>query len=128
MWNNEYKSMQGNIGLGRAIAYFTSVGITVCLPINDTQKFDLVADIDGLKKVSIKTTAYQRNNDYYTVQLKNTGGSSGKGKIRLFDSKSCEYLFVLCSNNDMYLIPSCEITAKSTLTLTDNFDKYKVYF
>lgn len=52
-WESDYKSHQGNLGLGRAIAYYT----TNCIPV---------------------------------------------------------------------LIPSSEITVKSTLTLTDKWDKYKV--
>ena len=41
-WESNYKSHQGNVGLGRAIAYYTEKGYTVMLPLNDTQKYDLV--------------------------------------------------------------------------------------
>lgn len=41
----------GNTGLSMAIAYFGSNGYTVSIPLNDTQDYDLVVDIDGkLKK------------------------------------------------------------------------------
>lgn len=39
---NMYQSIQGNLGFGKAIEYFTSYGITVALPLNDTQKYDLI--------------------------------------------------------------------------------------
>lgn len=45
--NTIYQSIQGNIGLGKAIEYFTSHGITVAIPLNDTQKYDLIADFNG---------------------------------------------------------------------------------
>lgn len=45
------------MGLGRAIAYYTANCIPVLLPLNDTQKYDLVVDKDGkLLRVSVKTT------------------------------------------------------------------------
>lgn len=60
MWGSSYKSLQGNLGLGQAIAFFTSRGIPVSIPLNDTQKYDLVAEINGvLKKISIKTTMHK---------------------------------------------------------------------
>lgn len=33
---------QGTIGLGKAIAYFTSRGFVVSIPLNDSQDYDLV--------------------------------------------------------------------------------------
>lgn len=43
-----------------------------------------------------------------------------------FDNSTCDILFIVVVNGDMYEIPSSEITVKSTLTLTDKWDKYKV--
>jgi hypothetical protein len=36
----------GNIGLGEAIAYFTGAMMTVSVPLNDSQPYDLIVD-DG---------------------------------------------------------------------------------
>ena len=35
---------KGNTGLGIAIAYYTSNGYTVSIPLNDTQDYDLIVD------------------------------------------------------------------------------------
>lgn len=125
-WESKYKSHQGNIGLGQAIAYFTSIGVPVLLPLNDTQKYDLVVDLNGLKRVSVKTTKYlNKNNTYYIVGLRNTGGSSGKSKIRKFNKVDCDYLFVYTYSNQRYLIPS-ELIEINTLTLSPQWDIYLV--
>lgn len=72
-WKSNYKSHSGNVGLGMAIAYYTSKCIPVMIPLNDTQKYDLVIDVDGqLQKVSVKTTQYKKNKNY-EVLLKNCG-------------------------------------------------------
>lgn len=130
MWNNEYKSMQGNVGLGRAIAYFTTIGCPILLPLNDTQKYDLAVDIDGiLSRVQVKTCACVKASGNYEVALKNSGGSSGVSKTRHFDNTSCDLLFVLLSDETMLLIPSREIDSKSTWNITqDRRDKYTVEF
>ena len=122
-----YLSLQGNVGLGKAIEYFTSHKITVSIPLNDTQKYDLVIDIEGnLKKISVKTSRNKTKNGTYEVGLRNTGGASGKCIIRHFDKKSCDYVFVLTGNNEMYLIPSEEIEGSSTITVGKKYSKYKI--
>ena len=129
MWGCEYKALQGNVGFGRAIAYFTSVGVPVLLPLNDTQKYDLCVD-DGvsIKRISVKTVSHKTKGTYQ-VQLRNTGGSSGKSTIRKFDNTSCDYLFILTEDDTMLLIPSTEIATQSTYNLTpERVEKYRVTF
>ena len=101
-----YQSIQGNLGFGKAIEYFTSHNITVALPLNDTQKYDLIADFNGkLQKVQVKTSRYSRNGGVsYEVLLKNCGGTSKGSKIRPFDNTTCDYVFVVLGNDKMYLI------------------------
>lgn len=122
-----YWSLQGNIGLGRAIDYFTAKGIPVSIPLNDTQKYDLVIDMDGvLKKVQVKTSNCLSENNTYEVQLRNCGGSSGKSVVRKFDNTKCDFLFILTGNGDMYFIPSEKITAQSAIKVGKKYIEYKV--
>lgn len=101
---------QGNIGLGEAIAYFLRQGITVSVPINDSQDYDLVADIDGLlSKVQVKTTRSKSEYEIYKVNLRNTGGSSGKVNSRLCESTNIDYIFILTEQGIKYLIPFIDI-------------------
>ena len=127
-WTSNYKSHQGNVGLGRAIAYYTDNCIPILLPLNDTQSYDLAVDKDGqLQRVSVKTTqCMNKNHTYYEVQLKNCGGSSGKSTIRHFDNNTCDIVFIVTIEGTMYEIPSKEITVRGALTLTPEWDKYIV--
>lgn len=52
--------------------------------------------------------------------------SSGDSKIRHFDNSTCDVVFVVVITGDMYEIPSSEINVKGALTLTSDWDKYKV--
>ena len=79
-WTSNYKSHQGNVGLGRAIAYYTAKCIPVLIPLNDTQKYDLAIEKDNkLQRVSVKTTqGLNRSKTYYEVQLKNSTKNGGE--------------------------------------------------
>ena len=53
---------KGRAGLSLAIAYFGSNGYTVCLPINDTQWYDLIVEKDGvIQTVQCKFTVINNN-------------------------------------------------------------------
>lgn len=123
-----YQSIQGNLGLARAIAYFGSHSVPISLPLNDTQKYDLVVEIDGeLKKVSIKTSRGKTPSGAYSVQLRNTGGNR-TGSLRQvnFDNTLVDYVFVYTEDGLIYLIPSSEITVKNSMSVSPSND-YKKY-
>ena len=128
VWFNDYKSKQGNIGLGQAIAYYMSKGYIVALPINDTQPYDLVVDKldgNGLQRVSVKTTRFIEIKSY-VVQLGNTGGSSGNNKIRFFDNNTSDLIFIFSISQERWEIPSKHIEAKRSITLGEKYDKYRI--
>ena len=127
-WSSEYKSHQGNVGLGRAIAYYTANCIPVMLPLNDTQKYDLVIDDEGLKRVQIKTTRGTNQNGVFLVQLKHSGGSDNRKAITNFDNTASDILFVVTIEGTMYEIPTSEIQVKTQLTLTKEWDRFIVKF
>jgi len=116
------------MGLGKAIEYFTSQGISLAIPLNDSQKYDLIADFNGkLQRISVKTSRSLQSENSYTVMLRNCGGSSGKNITRNFDNTSCDYVFIYVANEDLYLIPSKDITASSSICVGNKYTEYKVY-
>ena len=122
-----YLSLQGNIGLGKAIEYFTSLQYPVSLPLNDTQKYDLIVDMDNsLKRISVKTSRNKTQYNTYAVNLRNCGGSSGVNKTRPFDNKTCDYVFILTGDDKIYLIPSEQIEATNSITVGKKYVEYEV--
>lgn len=119
---------RGIWGQGKAIEYFTSHGIPIALPLNDTQKYDLIADFNGqLQRVSVKTSRHSNTQGKsYDVALKNCGGSSGKGTIRRFDNTSCDYLFIYTADENLYLISAKDISASNAIVVGLKYTEYKV--
>jgi hypothetical protein len=119
---------QGDVGLSLAIAWFAVNNYLVFLPLTDSHDYDLVIeDGDGnLKKVQVRTTYHYRDGKY-TVSLKVSGGNrSGTGKIKHFEQGLYDYLFVVVEDGSKYLIPSKAIHCRSTLTLCEKYEDYRV--
>lgn len=117
---------KGNSGLGIAIAYFTTNGYVVSIPLNDTQDYDLVIEKDkALKTVQVKATGCRTKNDIYQVALKSCGGSKGN-TYKTFIETKVDYLFVVNEQLEMYLIPKERISNKTTINLCSKYEKYKV--
>ena len=58
----ETNKQKRNAGLGMAIAYFSTNGYTVSIPLNDTQDYDLIIEKDGVfQSVQCKATNYIGN-------------------------------------------------------------------
>ena len=117
---------KGNSGLGIAIAYFTTNGYTVSIPLNDTQDYDLIAEQGGsLKTIQVKSTSCKNKNGTFQVALKSCGGTKGKTYKTLIDTKIDE-LFIVAGNLDIYILPIEKIYNKSTLNLCSKYQKYKI--
>lgn len=123
-----YQSLQGNLGLGKAIEYFISQGYVVSIPLNDTQKYDLIVDMDGkVNRVSVKTSRQKTSETSYSVQLRNTGGASGNLRQRDFDNTTCDYLFIYTADESLYLIPAKDITAINSIAVGNKYKEYQVH-
>jgi len=116
---------KGNTSLGIAIAYYTSNGYTVSIPLNDTQDYDLVVDKDNkLKRVQVKSTSCKNRDGKYQVALKSCGGTKGTTYKTIKDTQ-IEEVFVYLENQEIYIIPIDVIKNKSTLTICDKYKEYK---
>ena len=119
---------KGNSGLGMAIAYFSSNGYVVSIPLNDTQDYDILVDKGGfISKVQVKATGCKTKNNIYQVALKSCGGTKGK-EYKTLVNTNIDYVFILNADLKMYLIPKNEIKNKSTINLGKKMEKYIVEF
>lgn len=110
---------QGDIGLGTAIAWFTINGYTVCIPLTDSQDYDLVVEKNNdLERVQVRTTTVQEPSGGYQLNLRTSGGNQSWNKvIKTINSKTSDLLFAVADNGDCYMIPTNKITAKNAIVL-----------
>ena len=117
---------KGNAGLGIAIAYYSTNGYTISIPLNDTQDYDLIVDKNNvLKKVQVKATSCKTKYNKYQVALKSCGGTKGKTYKTIIDTKIDE-VFIVTDTMEMFIIPIEEIKNKTTLNLCEKYEKNRV--
>lgn len=108
-----------------AIAWFASRGHTVCIPLTDSQAYDLVVDMgDGLKKVQVKTSTFEKKG-VFQVNLRTMGGNrTGTGKTKRFDKEAVDFLFVVAGDGRQYLIPCDRLRGTSAIALGPYYDEF----
>lgn len=117
---------KGNTGLGIAIAYYTSNGYIVSIPLNDTQDYDLIVDKDNrIYKVQVKATSCKTKYGSYQVALKSCGGTKGCTYKTILNTNIDE-IFIVTDNLDIYIIPIDKVENYSTLNLCDKYSMFKV--
>ena len=122
----ESNKQKGNAGLGIAIAYYSTNGYTVSIPLNDTQDYDLIVDKNNvLKKVQVKATSCKTKYNKYQVALKSCGGTKGETYKTIIDTKIDE-VFIVTDTMEMFIIPIEEIKNKTTLNLCEKYEKNRV--
>jgi PD-(D/E)XK nuclease superfamily protein len=120
---------QGDSGMGIAIGWFACQGWTVCVPLTDSQPYDLVVDdgAHGLQRVSVRTSTLKLVSGSYEVGLRTRGGNhTQRTKNKHFDPKLVELLFVACEDGSKYLIPAQEINSRSSITVGRKHQQYRV--
>lgn len=129
MKNCKNTKIQGCIGLGQAIAYFTRMGYVVSSPLNDSQDYDLVVEIDEkLYKVQVKTTTVKaRSSGYYQPALRQSCKNTKRNYMKAATELKYDYLFVTADNLQSWFIPKKVIShIRNAVVLNKDFDQYKV--
>lgn len=115
---------KGNIGIGAAISYYTRKGVNVCLPLTDSQSYDLVIDDGSLKRVQVKYTSQKVNSGNYIVELRSISGSSRK-VYKTLNENTADILVVVTSEYILE-IPVTEIKVQQLTLTQDIINKWGV--
>jgi hypothetical protein len=118
--------IKGKGAVGLAIAFFSLRGM-VSLPIVPCD-YNLIYEADGkLHRIKVISCSYKSPYGVYNASIRNMGGNMPHQKVKEFDPESCEYVFIVNDELEMYNIPSSEINSKRQISL-NTYAKYKVNF
>jgi hypothetical protein len=120
--------LQGEIGLGAAIAWFAAEGYAVAIPLCDNQPYDLVVhdpETDALLRVQVKTSTGKNAAGTYVVRLFTAGGNQSFHTRKPFDNAASDLLFVLTDDREVYVIPCREIPNRNAIALGRKWERYK---
>lgn len=103
---------KGRAGLAIGIAYFSTHGYTISIPLNDTQWYDFIAERNGIfYTVQCKATASKDN----AIDLRSTGGTKGKMYDNVLNHPQLDFLFCLDKELNMYVIPMQDLLKSGNL-------------
>lgn len=123
---NKFKNSkkQGDWGVGEAIAYFTRTGATVCIPLTDSQEYDLVVEIEGkLQRVQVKSSTYKTPHKIYSVSLTTKGGNQSYNTVKGMDKSKVDLLFISTPEGN-YLMPVKGLG--NSVNLGTKYEQYKL--
>ena len=118
------EKIKGKGSVGIAIAYFSLKGM-ISIPLEPCE-YNLIFD-DGRKLHRIKVISCSCVNPQgnYTATIRTMGGNRPNQTLKQFDKDSCDIVFVVTNNLDIYSIPSFEINSKRAITL-NMYNQFKV--
>ncbi len=120
-------NIQGDIGLADAISFFTTEGYSVCVPLTDSQKFDLVVVRERPQTVQVKTSTCRNARGHYIIDLRTRGGNrSQRDRVAFREEGDYDLLYILTEEGRRYLIPVEHLEAKSNSALSPAYDKFLV--
>lgn len=122
------KKQQGDIGVAKAIYYYSACGYIVSIPATDNSRYDLLVDKNGkINRVQVKTSSYKIASGSYEVQLKTTGGNqSWQGIVKKISAEEIDILFIVCEDGSMYEIAPEIFDNRTTITLGKNYESFRV--
>lgn len=120
------EKIKGKGSVGIAIAYYALNG-NVSIPLEPCE-YNLIFD-DGkdLYRIKVISCSYQTKYGVFSANIRSSGGNQPNISVKLFDEKSCDIVFIVTTDLDMYAIPSNEITSKRQISL-NVYNEFKVSF
>ena len=123
MFRNSKK--QGDAGLGQAIAYFTSKGYDIALPLTDSADWDLIVEIENdLKRVQVKTSS-QMKGDIAVVDASVKGGNKSSSSKKKIQDQQWDLIFIHhLVTKQQALIPKDILTTSGQINLGKKYSDY----
>lgn len=119
---------QGDVGVGRALAYFSEQGYAISIPLTESQRYDLIVDDKvSLKRVEIKTTRHKSPYGRYLVNLSTKGGNrTGVCRNTKLSKYESDLVFIVTESDRWYLFPTELFHDKASLNLAPKWNSYIV--
>lgn len=120
------EKIKGKGAVGLAIAYYSLKGM-VSIPLEPCNYNFIFDNGESLKRVKVISCSYKIKFGVFSATVRTCGGNQPNSKVKKFDPLSCEYVFIVTSDLDMYEIPSNEISSGRQISL-NVYQRYEVSF
>ncbi|SRR5216684_1148434 len=116
--------IKGKGSVGIAISYYALRGM-VSIPLEPCD-YNLIFD-DGLDlyKIKVISCSYRTKYGIFSASIRTSGGNQPNSQIKKFDQNSCDWVFIVTSEIEIYEIPSEKIESSRQISL-NKYQEFKV--
>lgn len=118
-------NIKGKGSVGIAIAFFSLNGL-ISIPMEPHEYNLLYDDGKDLYKIKVISTSYRSPYGVYIATIRTMGGNMPHMKVKKFDNKTCDFVFVVTDELDIYNIPSDKIESTRSISLR-TYESYRVH-
>lgn len=116
--------IKGKGSVGVAVSYYALRGM-VSLPM-EPGDYNLIFDNAGdLFRIKVVSCSFKTKYGIYAACIRTSGGNQPNTSVKKFNPASCDAVFVVTADLDMYEIPSHEITSTRQISLS-SYSRFKV--
>jgi hypothetical protein len=95
----------------------------VSIPLEPCEYNIIYDDGERLHKIKVISCSFKTKYGVFSASIRTSGGNQPNSKIKKFEQKYCDWVFVVTSEFDFYQIPSCEINSSRQISLK----KYSIF-
>jgi len=117
------KEIRGKGAVGIAISYYALRGM-VSIPLSPCEYNLIFDDQKGLFRIKVVSCSYKTKYGVYSANIRSSGGNQPNTSIKKFDPASCDFIFVVTEQMDVYEIPSSDIHSARQISL-NSYAPYK---
>jgi hypothetical protein len=120
---NEKIKGKGSVGI--AISFYSLRGM-VSIPLEPLHEYNLIFDNNSnLFKIKVVSCSYKTKYGIFSASIRTSGGNQPNFKVKKFDQNSCDFVFIVTGEMDMYEIPSSCIESTRQISL-NKYQQFQV--
>ena len=109
---------KGNIGEAKCLAKMVELGVPVCLPFGDNERYDMVIEHDGkLEKIQIKYSSQQESEGSILFKTASSTNNTTNKHLSSYENDIDAFLFYNSINDEVYYMPIDIIQNRKTITM-----------
>jgi hypothetical protein len=116
--------IKGKGSVGIAISFYALRGM-ISIPLEPCEYNLIYDDGVGLHRIKVISCSYKTKYGIFAASIRISGGNQPNSKIKKFDQNSCDYVFIITSEMEMYEIPAKCIESTRQISL-NKYHQFKV--
>lgn len=109
---------KGNIGEAKCLAKMVELGVPVCLPFGDNERYDMIIERNGkLEKIQIKYSSQQESEGSILFKTASSTNHTTNKHYSTYENDIDAFLLYNALTDEVYYLPMEVVENKKTLTL-----------